>query len=81
MWMASWWMCGRRTGDPRLKRLPATVEELNDFDCIVLYDPDPNLLRVHMGHIRRKLEVDATRPKHFITDSGMGYRFDSSDES
>jgi len=45
------------------------------------YDPDPNLLRVHMGHIRRKLEVDATRPKHFITDSGMGYRFDNSDGS
>jgi two-component system, OmpR family, KDP operon response regulator KdpE len=41
------------------------------------YDPDPNLLRVHMGHIRRKLESDATRPKHFITDSGMGYRFES----
>ena len=40
------------------------------------YDPDPNLLRVHMGHIRRKLEVDGARPKHFITDSGMGYRFE-----
>ncbi|MGZ4791391.1 MAG: response regulator, partial [Ilumatobacteraceae bacterium] len=40
------------------------------------YDPDPNLLRVHMAHIRRKLEIDGARPKHFITDSGMGYRFD-----
>ena len=40
------------------------------------YDPDPNLLRVHMGHIRRKLEADGARPKHFITDSGMGYRFE-----
>jgi two-component system KDP operon response regulator KdpE len=40
------------------------------------YDPDPNLLRVHMAHIRRKLEADGARPKHFITDSGMGYRFD-----
>ena len=45
------------------------------------YDPDANLLRVHMGHIRRKLEVDAARPKHFITDSGMGYRFENSDGS
>ena len=43
------------------------------------YDPDPNLLRVHMAHIRRKLEADPTRPKHFITDSGMGYRFETSD--
>jgi two-component system, OmpR family, KDP operon response regulator KdpE len=43
------------------------------------YDPDPNLLRVHMGHIRHKLEVDGARPKHFITDSGMGYRFENDD--
>jgi two-component system, OmpR family, KDP operon response regulator KdpE len=41
------------------------------------YDPDPNLLRVHMAHIRRKLELDGARPKHFITDSGMGYRFEN----
>lgn len=40
------------------------------------YDPDPNLLRVHMAHIRRKLEADAARPRHFITDSGVGYRFE-----
>ena len=39
------------------------------------YDPDQNLLRVHMGHIRRKLEADPSRPAHFITDSGVGYRF------
>ena len=39
------------------------------------YDPDQSLLRVHMGHIRRKLEADPSRPAHFITDSGMGYRF------
>jgi two-component system, OmpR family, KDP operon response regulator KdpE len=40
------------------------------------YDPDPNLLRVHMTHIRRKLEADPARPRHFITDVGMGYRFE-----
>ena len=28
-------------GDPRIKRLPQTPEELNEFDCVVLYDPDP----------------------------------------
>lgn len=42
------------------------------------YDPDPNLLRVHMGNIRRKLEDDPARPTHFITDPGMGFRFDAS---
>jgi two-component system, OmpR family, KDP operon response regulator KdpE len=44
------------------------------------YDPDPNLLRVHMAHIRRKLEADGARPQHFITDSGMGYRFENDGE-
>ena len=39
------------------------------------YDPDPNLLRVHMAHIRRKLEPDPSIPKYFVTDSGVGYRF------
>jgi two-component system KDP operon response regulator KdpE len=39
------------------------------------YDPDQNLLRVHMAHIRRKLEPDNGRPSYFITDSGVGYRF------
>ena len=38
------------------------------------YDPDPNLLRVHMGHIRRKLEPDPSRPAYFLTDAGVGYR-------
>jgi two-component system KDP operon response regulator KdpE len=39
-------------------------------------DPDSNLLRVHMAHIRRKLEANPSRPDHFLTDSGMGYRFE-----
>lgn len=39
------------------------------------YDPDQNLLRVHMTHIRHKLEPDPARPRYFITDSGMGYRY------
>ena len=39
------------------------------------YEPDQNLLRVHMGHIRRKLESDHAQPEYFITDAGVGYRF------
>ena len=30
-------------GNPPIKRLPRTREEMNEFDCIVLYDPDPAL--------------------------------------
>lgn len=32
-------------------------------------------LRIHMGHLRQKLEVDPTRPQHFLTETGVGYRF------
>lgn len=28
-------------GDPPIRRLPNTQEELDDYDCVVLYDPDP----------------------------------------
>lgn len=41
------------------------------------YDPDPNLLRVHMAHIRRKLEPDPSRPAYFVTDAGVGFRYQS----
>jgi hypothetical protein len=30
-------------GDPAILRLPETAEELKEYDCIILYDPDPNL--------------------------------------
>ena len=36
---------------------------------------DTNLLRVHLTHIRRKLEPEPTRPRYFITEPRMGYRF------
>jgi len=32
-------------------------------------------LRIYMGHLRQKLENDPTRPRHFITETGIGYRF------
>jgi two-component system KDP operon response regulator KdpE len=32
-------------------------------------------LRVHMAQVRRKLEPDPSRPRYFITERGMGYRF------
>jgi two-component system, OmpR family, KDP operon response regulator KdpE len=40
------------------------------------YDPDPNLVRVHLAHIRRKLEAEPSRPRHFVTETGVGYRFE-----
>ena len=32
-------------------------------------------LRVYVGHLRQKLEVDPTQPNHFLTETGVGYRF------
>ena len=33
-------------------------------------------LRVYVGHLRQKLEDDPTQPKHFLTQTGVGYRFE-----
>ncbi|MBP9708702.1 MAG: winged helix-turn-helix domain-containing protein [Oligoflexales bacterium] len=32
-------------------------------------------MRVFIGHLRQKLEKDASRPELIITESGVGYRF------
>ncbi len=40
------------------------------------YGDETNYLRVHLAHIRRKLEPDPSRPRYFITEPGMGYRFE-----
>ncbi len=31
-------------------------------------------LRIHMGHLRHKLEVDPAQPRHLLTELGVGYR-------
>jgi two-component system KDP operon response regulator KdpE len=40
------------------------------------YGTETNYLRVYMAHIRRKLEPDPSEPRYFITEAGMGYRFE-----
>ena len=32
-------------------------------------------LRVHIGHIRKKIEDDPSAPRYLLTESGVGYRF------
>ncbi len=34
-----------------------------------------NCLRFHMVQLRRKLEDDPARPRHLLTERGMGYRY------
>ena len=43
------------------------------------YEDETNYLRVYMAQIRRKLEPDPARPRFFITEAGMGYRFERSE--
>ena len=39
------------------------------------YQTESHYLRVYMGQLRRKLEPDPPRPRHLLTEPGMGYRF------
>ena len=39
------------------------------------YLNETHYLRQYMAQIRKKLERDPTRPKHLLTEPGMGYRF------
>jgi two-component system KDP operon response regulator KdpE len=39
------------------------------------YQTETQYLRVFVAQLRKKLELDPTRPKHIITESGVGYRF------
>jgi two-component system KDP operon response regulator KdpE len=40
------------------------------------YETETNYLRVYLAQLRRKLEADPSRPRHLITEPGMGYRFE-----
>jgi two-component system KDP operon response regulator KdpE len=38
------------------------------------YGDETHYLRVHVAHIRAKLELDPSRPEYLITEPGVGYR-------
>jgi two-component system KDP operon response regulator KdpE len=38
------------------------------------YDLETHYLRVHVAHIRAKLEPDPSHPSYLITEPGVGYR-------
>jgi two-component system KDP operon response regulator KdpE len=39
------------------------------------YGEESNYLRVHMAHLRSKLEPQRSQPRYLITEPGLGYRF------
>ena len=40
------------------------------------YGKETNYLRVFMTQIRHKLEPDPPHPRYFITEPGIGFRFE-----
>jgi two-component system, OmpR family, KDP operon response regulator KdpE len=43
------------------------------------YHDETNYLRVFMAQVRRKLEPEPAHPRYFITEPGMGYRFEQTE--
>lgn len=39
------------------------------------HSEDSHYVRVYMGALRKKIEAVPSRPKHLLTESGVGYRF------
>ncbi|MGD0153191.1 MAG: response regulator [Thermacetogeniaceae bacterium] len=39
------------------------------------YEQETNYLRVYIRQLRHKIEPDPARPRHIITEPGVGYRF------
>jgi two-component system KDP operon response regulator KdpE len=77
----------RGSGDVRLTPLEHRILETlaRHRDRIVTHETlirevwgphrdDARALRVYIGSLRRKLEIDPGRPKHILTEPGMGYR-------
>jgi two-component system KDP operon response regulator KdpE len=44
------------------------------------YGDESHYLRVFMAQIRRKLEPDPSRPHYFVTEAGIGYRFEAGEK-
>ena len=38
------------------------------------HDGQSHYLRIYMGHLRQKLEADPAQPRHFLTETAVGYR-------
>jgi two-component system KDP operon response regulator KdpE len=43
------------------------------------FTEQPEYLRVFLGNLRKKVELDPAKPKHIVTEPWIGYRFDTSE--
>jgi two-component system KDP operon response regulator KdpE len=61
-----------------LLRNPGRLIPARDLLTAVRGDPehtDNSYLRIYIAQLRRKLEREPNRPRHILTEPGMGYRF------
>lgn len=53
--LSSWLQAAKKDykhpGDVSIRRLPVSAEEINTYDCVVLYDPDPNKWPENFGEL------------------------------
>jgi two-component system KDP operon response regulator KdpE len=57
---------------------PGALVSSRDLLTALRGSPDnteSSYLRIYMAQLRRKLEIEPTRPRYLITEPGMGYRF------
>jgi two-component system, OmpR family, KDP operon response regulator KdpE len=40
------------------------------------FEDTTGYIRVHLAHLRQKLEPEPSRPRYFLTEPGIGYRFE-----
>jgi two-component system, OmpR family, KDP operon response regulator KdpE len=62
-----------------LARRPGTLVSQRDLLTEIWgpgFEQQTQYLRIYIAQLRRKLEPDPTKPRHLITEAGMGYRFD-----
>jgi two-component system KDP operon response regulator KdpE len=45
------------------------------------YEANSHLLRVNISNLRRKIESDPIKPRHIITESGVGYRLKETEKN
>jgi two-component system KDP operon response regulator KdpE len=61
-----------------LLRHPGRLISARDLLTAIRRDPDHtegSYLRIYLAQLRRKLELNPNRPRHLLTEPGMGYRF------
>lgn len=39
------------------------------------FSQESHYLRIYISHLRKKIEINPTRPSHLLTEVGVGYRF------